>query len=239
MTNMAKCWAVIPAAGTGARMQSARPKQYLTLAGKTLLEYAIAPFVQTPAITAVMIALHPEDHYFADLAISASKIKTTRGGGTRAQSVFNALQALQELTTGGPHPDDFVLVHDAARPCLKQAQLMHLVDVGKHAEHGCILALPVQDTVKQVHAEHIQTTLDRTQLWRALTPQMFRFELLYQALQACLQQGVVITDEASAVEHMGLQPQVLAADSSNIKVTTMDDLHIAELYLQDMQKQGD
>lgn len=220
-------------------MKSALPKQYLTIAGRTLLEHALAPFLQSSAISAIMLALHPQDKHFEDLTIKAPKLKTTTGGETRAHSVFNALQALLKISDATPMQDDFVLVHDAARPCLTCAELEHLVEIGRRTEHGCILATPLQDTVKQVHSDQIQTTLDRAQLWRALTPQMFRFQVLYQALHACLDKGVAITDEASALEYMGLHPRVISADSRNLKVTTVDDLRLAEIYIQDMHKRGD
>lgn len=239
MTDRAKCWAVIPAAGIGTRMQATLPKQYLRIAGHTVLEHALAPFLQTSSITAVMLALHPQDEHFKDLTITGAKVKTTVGGETRAQSVFNALQALLTDPEDSPQRDDFVLVHDAARPCLTRTELERLIAIGQHAQEGCILAAPLQDTVKQVCSDHIQTTLDRSQLWRALTPQMFRFHALHQALLECLDKGVAITDEASALEHMGVQPRIVSGDSRNLKVTTADDLRVAEIYLQEMQQRDD
>ena len=232
MTDNTKCWAVIPAAGTGQRMQSECPKQYLKIAGKTLLEHSIDPFLKHPSIESVMVAINADDEYFQPCHFDGERVLNTRGASSRAASVFNALRAL--ATNYAVRGDDFVCVHDAARPCLTEQDLNALIDASMQSENGCILATPVQDTVKKVSDQIIESTLDRSQLWRALTPQMFRYQRLYDSLKRALVDQVVITDEASALEYSGHKVEVVAGDVRNIKVTTPDDLPLAEMILSNM-----
>ena len=232
MTENTTCWGVIPAAGTGQRMRSECPKQYLKIAGKTLLEHSIEPLLEHPSIESVMVALHSEDKYFDACAFDPQRVHHTLGANTRAASVFNALRALASKYP--VRANDFVCVHDAARPCLSQHDLSALITAAMQSEHGCILATPMQDTVKQVSDHKIQKTLDRDGLWRALTPQMIRYQRLYDSLKRALVDQVLITDEASALEYSGYQVEVVAGDGRNIKVTTETDLPLAEMILQAM-----
>jgi len=232
MMKNTKCWAVIPAAGTGQRMHSECPKQYLKIAGKTLLEHSLAPLLEHPSIESVMVALHAEDNYFESCAFDAQRIHHTLGAGTRAASVFNALRALASKYP--VRATDFVCVHDAARPCLSRQDLTALITASMESENGCILATPMQDTVKEVVDHTIQRTLDRSRLWRALTPQMIRYQRLYDSLKRALVDQVLITDEAGALEYSGYPVDIVVGDARNIKVTTATDLPLAEMILKDM-----
>ena len=228
MSNEVNCWAIIPAAGIGERIGSDTPKQYIQIADKTILEHALTPFINHGKIKGVVVALNASDTYFSKLNINTNKeIVTVNGGETRTHSVLNALLGLKNKID----TNDFVLVHDAARPCLGEHDLNKLIDATMLQDVGCILAAPVADTVKQVDGDIIVKTVDRSKLWRAYTPQMFRYGLLLDALNNCINNNISVTDEASAIEVMGLRPAVLEGDASNIKVTTPDDLEIAKFYL--------
>lgn len=222
-------YALIPAAGHGARMQTAQPKQYLPLRGRPLLWHTIASLSAHPQITQVALILSPDDPYFikevyADLP-GIEKLRVHYcGGDTRAQTVRAGLQAI------APHvkSDSWVLVHDAARPCLSVALLDRLILCAGQDPVGGILALPVADTIKQGDAEqHIVRTVPRDTLWLAQTPQMFRYALLCQALDRAQH----VTDEASAVEASGHAPCLVPGSTHNIKVTYPDDLPLAEAIL--------
>lgn len=203
-------------------MNSAIPKQYLILKNKTILEHAITPFLAHPRIEKVIIAVSKEDHYYSTIALLHSdKIQCVFGGETRAHSVFNALQQVEN--------EAWVLVHDAARPCLTTSDLNKLLAVEE--EQGAILATPAIDTMKRAKGNSIQHTEDRSTLWHALTPQFFNAGLLKQAIQSALIQQQTITDEASAMELMGYHPQLIVGRSDNIKVTRPEDLALAEFYL--------
>lgn len=226
-------WCVIPAAGVGKRMQSAIPKQYLQLHGKTVLEHTLACFLEHTAIAGVVVVVSAEDEYWADLAplYQANAVYQAIGGKERADSVLNGLQYLQ--TELGLAANTKVLVHDAARPCLSQQDLNALIAV--NAEQGAILATPVRDTMKRAIAGQtlISHTEERADLWHALTPQLAPLGLLAEALQAALQSGATITDEASALEHLGLKPFLVEGDARNIKITRPSDLALAEFFLQE------
>jgi 2-C-methyl-D-erythritol 4-phosphate cytidylyltransferase len=218
--------ALVPAAGFGARMDNTQPKQYLPLAGHPMIFYAINTLCSCAEISTVFVVLSPEDTLFHgyDWSQFGDKLQTLYcGGETRAETVLNGLLA-SEL-----EPDDWVLVHDAARPCLTAAHLSKLIEALQGDDVGGILAVPVADTLKRADAgQRIQNTENRELLWQAQTPQMFRAGLLVQALQQCK----VVTDEASAIEALGLHPKLVAGDSSNFKVTYPQDLRMAELLLQ-------
>ena len=222
-------FALVPAAGSGARMGGGLPKQYLELAGRPLIYHALATLCACPQLTTVFVVLSPEDELFRGYDWSAFGEKLQPlfcGGATRADSVLNGLLAA-EL-----EPDDWVLVHDAARPCLTQALLAKLIEAVRDDAVGGILAAPVADTLKRADAAgRIARTEAREQLWGAQTPQMFRAGLLAEALS----RAVGVTDEASAVEALGLQPKLVASDSSNFKVTYPQDLRLAELLLQEQK----
>lgn len=224
-----RIWAVVPAAGVGARMASDRPKQYLELQGKTVIEHSLQKLLAHPGIFTIYVAIAEDDPYWPQLAISQHpRVVTVPGGQERADSVLNALQAMSAERAA----DDWVLVHDAARPCLHPTSLNHLLESLKHQEVGGILANPVHDTIKRVvDQQDIQQTLDRSVLWQAQTPQLFRYEILRNSLQAALAAGAQITDEASAIEWAGLCAKVVQGPNDNIKITRPEDLPLAEFIL--------
>lgn len=227
--NPPRHWVVIPAAGVGARMKADRPKQYLPLRGKTVIEHTLACFTHHPTIDGIVVALSPDDPYWSELHIdSPIPLHIAAGGQERCHSVLNALHLLAQ------HADtnDWVLVHDAARPCLTCNDIDKLCAELEYDEVGGILAVPVRDTMKRADgAGRISATEDRSTLWHALTPQMFRVGLLTQALEQALADGFVVTDEASAVEHAGLRPKLVEGRADNIKVTRPEDLALAEFFL--------
>jgi 2-C-methyl-D-erythritol 4-phosphate cytidylyltransferase len=217
--------ALVPAAGFGARMGHESPKQYLPLAGQPMIFHALATLCSSPEISTVFVVLSPEDTQFQQYDISrfGDKLQPLYcGGATRAESVLNGLLAA-EL-----EPDDWLLVHDAARPCLTQAHLHKLINELRDDAVGGLLAVPVADTLKRADsAGRVLRTESREQLWQAQTPQMFRAGLLAQALQQCK----AVTDDASAIEALGYQPKLVACEPTNFKVTYPQDLLLAELLL--------
>ena len=237
--------ALVPAAGFGARMGNEIPKQYLPLAGRPMIWHALTTLCACPQLDTVFVVLSPNDTMFHeyDWSHCGEKLQTLYcGGETRAESVMNGLMA-SEL-----EPDDWVLVHDAARPCLTQDLLAKLIAELRDDEVGGILAAPVADTLKRTDSrQRIACTEPREGLWQAQTPQMFRSGLLAQALRQCLVPNLEetgccvrqpvggVTDEASAIEAMGLSPKLVASVSTNFKVTYPQDLLLAELLL----KQGE
>ena len=223
---MSEFHALVPAAGFGARMGNELPKQYLSIAGQPMIWYALNTLCLNAQIKTVFVVLSPDDRQFQQYDWSACGDKLQLlfcGGATRAESVSNGL-LVSEL-----EPDDWVLVHDAARPCLTQAHLDKMIAELHDDKVGGVLAVPVSDTLKRSDAlQRIECTEPREQLWQAQTPQMFRAGLLAQALHLCKS----VTDEASAIEAMGLQPKLVEGDSSNFKVTYPQDIKLAELLLQ-------
>ncbi len=225
------CYALIPAAGSGSRFAAAQPKQYLALAGKPMLWHAVAALCRPP-VEMVFVVLAPGDKTFADYDWSAfaGRIEPLYcGGESRRDSVYNGLVAAMAAVQA----DDWVLVHDAARPCLPSADLQRLYEDCRNDEIGGILALPAADTVKRVGkdetgAQRIAGTEERNQLWLAQTPQMFRAGLLVQALR---QATGAVTDESSAVEQLGLKPRLVPGSRENLKVTWPEDLAIAQEIL--------
>jgi 2-C-methyl-D-erythritol 4-phosphate cytidylyltransferase len=226
---MARYVALVPAAGSGSRLGADTPKQYLLLAGRPLIWHAIAALCAHPAISTVLVVLHPDDHRFAQHPweeLSDRIVPLHAGGEVRAQSVLNGLlRAADRLAD-----DDWVLVHDAARPCITQELLDRLIHTLRDDPVGGLLAVPVSDTLKRADDDQrIAHTEPRAGLWRAQTPQMFRAGLLRQALWgASLSQ---ITDEAGAVEALGLRPKLVMGSDVNLKVTYPEDLRLAELLL--------
>ncbi len=232
-----RCWAVIPAAGRGERMSAGIPKQYLRLAGATVIEHALHPFVEHPDIAAVVVALSADDVHWAQLKIAAHGDELVRvvGGAQRMHSVSNGLEALISRADD----DDWVLVHDAARPCLTRADLDRLMGALRADPVGGLLALPLSDTIKRSDADgRIAATIDRRGLWAAQTPQMFRFATLRRALAAALSRGDVLTDEAAAIEALGFVPRLVEGPAANVKVTRGEDLALAEAILAGQISQG-
>jgi len=228
MTDSAKFWAVVPAAGVGKRMQADRPKQYLPLLGKTVLEQTLTRLLQADVFSAIAVAISKEDPYWPELEIASNeKVITAAGGKERADSVLSALKSLREQTSD----DDWVLVHDAARPCLTSLDIHLLIDTLKDDDVGGILALSSHDTLKNVNGLNITKTIDRSVIWRALTPQMFRYGMLKRALEEA-EGNPAVTDEASALEMQGLQPKIVEGRPDNIKITRPEDLALAQFYME-------
>lgn len=216
--------ALIPAAGVGARMGSAMPKQYAPLAGKSMLEHVLQTFADAPQIDAIYLVVSQEDDYIDALPAMPRTRLLRCGGPTRRDSVLNGLEAIRAEVD----PDDWILVHDAARPGLSVQLIDKLIAFVKDDPVGGLLALPVVDTLKRSdgHA-HVDHTVAREHLWAAQTPQMFRHARLLSALQA----SAAITDEASAIEALGLKPRLVEGSPRNFKVTLPQDMLLAELYL--------
>ncbi|OAH95923.1 2-C-methyl-D-erythritol 4-phosphate cytidylyltransferase [Methylomonas methanica] len=228
MKQILKCWAVVPAAGVGKRMQADRPKQYLPLAGKTVIEHTLNRVLQSGAFQAVAVAISVEDPYWPELDVSKHPdVITAPGGKERADSVLSALKSLQ----GQAAEDDWVLVHDAARPCLTASDIHLQIDTLKDDAVGGILALSSHDTLKHVDGDTITATIDRKHVWRALTPQMFKYGMLRDALQQT-EGNPAVTDEASALELLGFQPKIVEGRPDNIKITRPEDLALAHFYME-------
>ena len=222
-------WIVVPAAGIGTRMGAACPKQYLSLAGKTVIENTLERLLALPDIAGMVLALSADDPYWDRLPLAQHPvIHRIPGGAERCHSVLNALEFLSIKAS----PDDWVLVHDAARPCVSLRNIIELIEAIKDHPVGGILGVPVSDTLKQVEAKQIQATADRSLLWHAQTPQIFRLGLLHNCLQRALAEGKIITDESSAVEAYGYQPIMVQGRSDNIKITRPEDLAIAAMLIQ-------
>ena len=206
------------------------PKQYLQVAGATLLEHSLRALLACERIAGVVVALHPQDTRAQQLpVIQDARVQTVPGGEQRSDSVLAGLDAL----SGRAGPQDWVLVHDAARPCLQATDIDALIRAVIERDTGGILAEPIVDTVKQASGDAlVERTLDRTTLWRAQTPQMFRLEELRRALSQALARGSAVTDEASAMELAGYPVQLVVGPAGNLKVTVPEDLPLAAWYLQ-------
>ena len=233
MTVAIRFWAVIPAAGTGSRMQTDLPKQYLSINGRRVIEYSLETFCTHPQIAGVVVALAAEDNLWGGLEFAKHpKVRTVPGGKERCHSVLNCLHALS--TVAGS--EDWVLVHDAARPCINREDIDRMIATLRDHPVGGLLALPVRDTMKradigQGHGQRVSETINRQGLWLALTPQMFRLGRLTQALEQAIRQGELVTDESQAMELAGLRPGLVEGRAENIKITRPSDLKLAELYL--------
>lgn len=216
---------VIPAAGIGSRFAAAIPKQYATIDNKPLIHHAIVACVAAGGCQSVTVALAADDAYWSDPDVGVP-LCTVTGGAERSDSV---LAALDDLVTRGVDNDALVLVHDAARPCVQADDVCALI-AAAHTDAGALLAAPVADTLKRASNGLVQETVDRADLWRALTPQAFRLGVLRQALQHCSKQGLAITDDASAVELLGFSPCIVQGSAANIKVTMPEELAVATHY---------
>lgn len=223
---MAKFHVLIPAAGNGSRMVSEIPKQYLPLLGTPLISYCLDTFIQNSRITSINVILSKDDTHWTDCNIASTPKLYTHycGGDTRATTVLNGLNALQQVAEG-----DWVLVHDAARPGLTDALLNRLLDTLQDDAVGGLLAIPLADTLKRADkADRVVRTEPRADLWQAQTPQMFRYGLLKKALE---QAGGAPTDEAQAIEAIGLQPKLVTGELRNLKITYPQDLSLAAAIL--------
>src|SRR6202140_3922940 len=237
-----RVWAIVPAAGRGTRFAAPTPgsaaKQYAMLLGATVLEWSLRALLAEPRVHAVVVALARDDAHWPSILpkLDSPKLQTTAGGENRQDSVMNGLEHLAPQAAA----DDWVLVHDAARPCLNAADLGALLDAvgagaappaaGGAGSGGAVLAAPIVDTVKRELADHV-ATVDRRGLWRALTPQVFAFAQLRHALKEAALAGVAVTDEAQAVERMGLRPTLVQGSPFNVKITRVADLNVAASIL--------
>jgi 2-C-methyl-D-erythritol 4-phosphate cytidylyltransferase / 2-C-methyl-D-erythritol 2,4-cyclodiphosphate synthase len=240
-----RVWAIVPAAGRGARFSASTadsaPKQYAMLLGATVLEWSLRALLAEPRVHAVVVALARDDAHWPSVLpkLASPKLQTTIGGESRQDSVINGLEFLAQQAAA----DDWVLVHDAARPCLSTADLGALLDaVGAGAARpasaaagGAVLAAPIVDTVKRELGDHV-ATVDRQGLWRALTPQVFAFAQLHHALKEAALAGIAVTDEAQAVERMGLRPTLVQGSPFNVKITRLADLAVASNILKMTQE---
>lgn len=223
-----KLWAILPAAGSGSRFSKTELKQYQMIQERTVLEHTVARLNQL-SLTGYVLAIGEHDHVAKTLNFSEQhKAHFCLGGAERVNSVLNALNYLSSIA----NDDDWVLVHDAARPCVSQSSLNDLVDIAIQYNEAAILATPVRDTLKRVtHTPYIQDTVNRASLWQAQTPQMAKLGVLKRAIEQALKDSANITDEASALEHIGEKVQVVQGRSDNIKITYPDDLELAKLIL--------
>lgn len=227
-----KFFIIVPAAGIGQRFlqNGTLPKQYELLNSKTVLEHVIDLFIAQEWVSEVVVALHPEDKYFSKIYTqNIPKLRTVIGGESRAESVWNALHSMQARVAA----HDWILVHDAARPCLSQRDLLNLIAQLKTNDIGGILAEKLAGTIKYCEEQNtVDHTVDRDKLWQALTPQMFKNDVLYKSLAYCFERQYPITDEAQAVERFGLPVKVIEAQDVNLKITHQKDLLLASaLYL--------
>lgn len=220
-------WALIPAAGVGSRMRADRPKQYLELGGKSILEHTLGCFLDHPQLRGIVVSLAVDDPLWPSLACANDpRILRAEGGRERADSVLNGLL---RLTEQGADEQDWVLVHDAARPNLAQSDLDLLLAELVNDPVGGLLAVPARDTLKRAGADgRVRETVDRSVIWQAYTPQMFRLGMLHRALAEALVSDVAITDEASAIEWAGQSPRLIEGRADNLKVTRPEDLHYLE-----------
>jgi len=223
-------WAVIPASGVGQRMQADRPKQYLPLSDKTILQHTLERLLSHPEIDGAVLVLGEEDPLWERLQFSTDKpLLICHGGAQRQHSVYNGLLALHEHTKADP----MVLIHDAVRPFVSHDDLSRLIELAGCQPDGALLAAPVADTLKLAddQAQVVQTQ-DRHNLWRALTPQAFRLSTILAALKSAIDQDLAITDDASAMELAGYHPRLVSSSSINFKITTADDLLLARYIVQ-------
>lgn len=226
---MPRHWVIVPAAGRGTRMRSEQPKQYLPLLERTVIEWSLQPFLDRPEIDAIVVVLAADDVQFQTLPLAASnRLRVAVGGTERADSVRAGLLVLANEAAA----EDWVLVHDAARPCLRSEDLQALMSAVADDSVGGLLASPLADTLKQADAaQKAIATVARISLWRAFTPQMFRYGLLVEALRRARERGLTVTDEAAAIEQLGHAPRLIAGHADNLKITVPEDITIAEAIL--------
>ena len=230
LTNVimpARYWAILPAAGSGSRFASTTPKQYLTLINKTVMQHSVDRICQLP-VQGCVLAISAHDETAKTLSFAKpALLHWVTGGAERMDSVLAAMQYLQQFATA----QDWVLVHDVARPCILANDLQHLLDELKEDTVGGLLAVPVRDTLKRGNAGQVVETVSRDHLWQCQTPQMFRFGLLLDALQQAKTKQQLVTDEAGAIEQLGLPVTLVNGSSTNIKITYPEDLGLAAAIL--------
>ncbi|PIZ04130.1 MAG: 2-C-methyl-D-erythritol 4-phosphate cytidylyltransferase [Gammaproteobacteria bacterium CG_4_10_14_0_8_um_filter_38_16] len=224
-----KYFAIIPAAGIGLRVHADKPKQYLMLGKETILQRVVNLFASHAQIEKVIVVLHAQDHWWPTLKLDhPEKILTVIGGRERVHSVLLGLDFLADFSD----KNDFVLVHDAARPCLHADDITHLLSELKDHQIGGLLGMPAVDTLKRISKnDEVIETISREQIWLAQTPQCFRFALLKKAIEKALSDNKIVTDESSAIELAGFKPKMILGNASNIKITFPEDLLIADKLL--------
>jgi 2-C-methyl-D-erythritol 4-phosphate cytidylyltransferase len=232
-------WALIPAAGSGSRMGASVPKQYLSIAGLPVLTHTLNRLGNFPGLRGIVVGLSPDDGHWAQVEVQVSNLPVPlyrcEGGVERAETVLKALHHLTRQAERG----DRVLVHDAVRPCVRHGDISALIASVADRDEGGLLATPVVDTLKRSDEHNAVTeTVDRNRLWRALTPQLFPIELLRDALEQAMDRNLPVTDEASAMEAMGLRPLCVPGQADNIKITWPEDLALAEYYLARQEQEG-
>ena len=234
MRVAARRWAVVPAAGLGERYGAAAPKQYALLLGRPVLSWTLGALLTEPGIDGVVVALAPGDRRWRRVPEAGDpRVSSCAGGARREHSVANALDAL----AGHARDRDWVIVHDAARPCLRLDDLRLLIAATRNDPIGGLLAVPVSDTLKRRDVDgRSRGTVEREGVWRALTPQIFRYGVLRRALNLCLERERAVTDEASAVEALGLRPLLVRGHGDNLKITTPEDGEMAAAILRARQR---
>ena len=237
MSSSTPVWAVIPAAGSGSRMQSDTAKQYLRFQGKTIIEHSLDRLLSHPQIDGAVVVLREDDRLWGELGYNPGKpVFTASGGLERHHSVYSGLSMLQNRIGN----DAIALVHDAVRPLVSHQDLGEVIDAARQHAVGAILAARVTDTLKlQTDSMEIASTLSREGLWRALTPQVFHLQALFTALQKVIDEKLVITDDAQAIEMMGHAPALVAGSADNFKITTPGDLALAEMVWLNQRDQQD
>lgn len=236
LSNVLSLVAVVPAAGVGKRMQSDCPKQYLTINGVTVLEHTINRLLTSSHINSVIVVLNPEDDFFSTLSLADNpQVKTVIGGKERVDSVLAGLHYINQFAPS--NLEQWVLVHDAARPCVDVNDIDALIATCIKCNQGGLLGFPVRDTMKRTASNNVvKDTVERKQLWHALTPQMYKASELINAIEQGLEKGVDITDESSAIEAAGLPSMLVEGNSNNIKITRPDDLIYASFILNKQQE---
>ncbi len=236
MKELVQCWAVVPAAGTGSRMGEKIPKQYLPLRGSTIIEHTLQRLASSSCIAGIVVAVAADDGWWPTVKPDINKpLVTVSGGVERCHSVLNAVNKLIAMS----QRNEWVLVHDAARPCVRVADIERLVSTLQDSPVGGLLGAPVNDTVKRADSSGtVVATVEREGLWRALTPQMFRLQPLHDALVSAISSRKLVTDEASAMELAGFAPLLVEGHADNIKITRPADLAMAEFFLQQQDNPG-
>nr|WP_306671627.1 2-C-methyl-D-erythritol 4-phosphate cytidylyltransferase [Endozoicomonas sp. ONNA2] len=232
--NTVRYWAVVPAAGVGRRMNVDIPKQYLEIKGKPLMVHTLERLLDFPRLEMIVVVLDYHDEYHQSIELLRHpQVLLAQGGHERYHSVLNGLRVLLDIA----NPDDWVLVHDVARPCIRRSDMDWLVNQLHDHPVGGLLGSPVTDTIKKVGGQDVVSeTVDRQGLWHAKTPQMFRLGMLHDAMAKAIADKMPVTDEASAIEYAGKQPVMVEGHADNIKVTQGTDLALASLYIEQQLK---
>ncbi|MCK5881255.1 MAG: 2-C-methyl-D-erythritol 4-phosphate cytidylyltransferase [Sinobacterium sp.] len=238
MTNPAKIWLIIPCAGVGSRVGASKPKQYLPLCDSSVLEQTLQCFLYRSDVTSIILAVAENDKWVQSLPLvkaNADRLIFVTGGAERSDSVMSALNYLKANVA--ITPSDLVAIHDAARPCVSQADISAVFDAATRNNDGALLAVPSFNTLKQAKPQGgsanfvAEKTIDRGVIWQAYTPQVFRVDVLQTALAEAVKSNAAITDDASAVELLGRTPLLVEGSATNIKITQSEDLALAEFYI--------